>query len=222
VSARHEAGDAAGHMDAIYRYQRYIYDATRKYYLLGRDRLIRELDPPHGGTVLEIGCGTGRNLIQAARQYPNALFFGFDISEAMLETARQQVAKAGLSHQIHLTQGDATNFSVPAMFGPETVDRAFCSYTLSMIPPWREVLPQGIAAIGAEGRFHIVDFGQQTGWPAPFRAVLFKWLEAFTVHPRAELEQALEEAASAAGARVTFERLYRDYAHYAVVEGAGR
>ena len=39
-------------MDAIYRTQRHFYDLTRKYYLLGRDRLIRELAPPKGGTVL--------------------------------------------------------------------------------------------------------------------------------------------------------------------------
>src|SRR5262249_43214804 len=54
---------SAQEMDAIYRYQRYIYDATRKYYLFGRDRLIANLDPPERGTVLEIACGTGRNLI---------------------------------------------------------------------------------------------------------------------------------------------------------------
>ena len=79
---------AAQHMDAIYRYQRYVYDATRKFYLLGRDRLIDELAPPPGGRVLEIACGTGRNLIAAARRYPGARFYGFDISPAMLDTAR--------------------------------------------------------------------------------------------------------------------------------------
>ena len=49
-------------MNATYRRQRWIYDATRKYYLFGRDHLIKTLDPPEGGTVLEIACGTGRNL----------------------------------------------------------------------------------------------------------------------------------------------------------------
>ena len=44
-------GDAARHMDRIYRYQRYIYDLTRKYYLLGRDRLIAGLNVPEGGSV---------------------------------------------------------------------------------------------------------------------------------------------------------------------------
>jgi len=66
----HTGASAAAHMDAIYRYQRYIYDASRKYYLLGRDRLIGELAPPPGGSVLEIACGTGRNLVKAARRYP--------------------------------------------------------------------------------------------------------------------------------------------------------
>ena len=49
---------AAQHMDEIYRYQRYIYDLTRKFYLLGRDRVIDELAPPRGGKVLEVACGT--------------------------------------------------------------------------------------------------------------------------------------------------------------------
>ncbi|HSO42957.1 MAG TPA: hypothetical protein VLR47_08995, partial [Rhodospirillales bacterium] len=63
-------------MDRIYRHQRHLYDATRKYYLLGRDQLIADLAPPEGGTVLEIGCGTGRNLIAAARAYPSASLSG--------------------------------------------------------------------------------------------------------------------------------------------------
>ena len=46
------------------------YDASRRYYLLGRDRLLDQLAPPPGGSILEIGCGTGRNLIGAARRYP--------------------------------------------------------------------------------------------------------------------------------------------------------
>ena len=46
-------------MDAIYAWQRHIYDATRKYFLFGRDRLIATLNVPECGTVLEIGCGRG-------------------------------------------------------------------------------------------------------------------------------------------------------------------
>lgn len=63
---------AAQHMDRMYRRQRHIYDASRKFYLLGRDNLIRETQPPQGGSILEIGCGTARNLIRAASVYPSA------------------------------------------------------------------------------------------------------------------------------------------------------
>jgi len=62
--------DAAVRMDRQYRWQRHIYDLTRKPYLLGRDRLVAELLPTPGARVLEIGCGTGRNLIRIARTYP--------------------------------------------------------------------------------------------------------------------------------------------------------
>lgn len=60
----------AGLMDGMYRYQRHIYDLTRKYYLLGRDKAIRSLGVPKGGTLLEVGCGTGRNLAIAHRHFP--------------------------------------------------------------------------------------------------------------------------------------------------------
>ena len=54
-----QAAETARLMDTVYRHQRHFYDLTRKFYLLGRDRLIRELQPPRGGVVLELGCGTG-------------------------------------------------------------------------------------------------------------------------------------------------------------------
>ena len=55
-------------MDRMYRLQRYFYDFTRKYYLLGRDRLLREMDLAPGARVLEIGCGTGSDAILMVRQ----------------------------------------------------------------------------------------------------------------------------------------------------------
>lgn len=209
--------DAAHHMDGIYKYQRYIYDATRKYYLLGRDRLLDELQPDDGSTVLEIGCGTGRNLIHAARCCPNARFVGFDISPAMLETARRSIARAGLSDRIDVHQADATAFELSELCGERHVGRVFISYALSMIPQWRQVLPQALQAVGPGGRLHLLDFGQQEAWPQWFKAVLFAWLRQFSVHPRADLEPELTKLASDTGARLEFRHLYRGYADYAVM-----
>ena len=98
--------DHGGLMDRVYRHQRYIYDATRKYYLLGRDPMIAGLNPPPGASVLEIGCGTGRNLVKAARRYPRASFYGIDISREMLETAGRSIAGAGLTDRVRLAFAD--------------------------------------------------------------------------------------------------------------------
>ena len=207
-----DATGHAGHMDAIYRTQRHFYDLTRKYYLLGRDRLIRELAPPAGGTVLEVGCGTGRNLIAAARAWPDARYFGIDISTAMLETARAKVAAAGLSDRITLAEGDATAFDAQALFGVSAFDRVFQSYTLSMIPDWRGAIREGASKLAPGGRLDIVDFGQQEGLPRAFRSFLFAWLARFDVAPRADLAQVIDDVAGANHRRARFTPLYRGYA----------
>jgi S-adenosylmethionine-diacylgycerolhomoserine-N-methlytransferase len=208
---------AAGHMDAIYRTQRHIYDLTRKYYLLGRDKLIAELDPPANGTVLELGCGTGRNMILAARAHPSAKFYGIDISEEMLITARANVAKAGLSDRIKLAQGDASSVDTAKAFGIAAFDRVFISYALSMIPPWRETAAHAMALTKPGGSLHVVDFGGQSQLPGWFGAGLRAWLAKFSVVPREDLESVLAEVAKRAGANLAFASLYRDYARYAVV-----
>ncbi len=199
-------------MDAIYRTQRHFYDLTRKYYLLGRDRLIRHLAPPPGGSVLEIGCGTGRNLIVAAQAWPDARFFGIDISEAMLETARAKVAKAGLAGKITLAQGDATAFDAQALFGIAEFDRIFQSYTLSMIPDWQGAVREAAAKLAPGGRLDIVDFGQQTGLPLLWRKALFAWLAKFDVSPRADLRSVVETIGQRQGLESDFLSLRLGYA----------
>jgi S-adenosylmethionine-diacylgycerolhomoserine-N-methlytransferase len=214
-------GDAASDMDRIYRLQRHIYDASRKFYLLGRDDMLAGLDVPRGGTILEVGCGTGRNLILAARRYPYARLYGFDVSPAMLETAAASIAKTGLSDRITLAQGDASNFTGEALFGVASFDRVFISYALSMIPLWREALAQGFDAVAPNGSLHIVDFGEQSRLPRAFRTALRAWLRKFSVDPREGLERELEQLAQRTGGKLTLARPFRDYARSAVLRKAG-
>ena len=203
----------AARMDAIYAGQRHIYDATRKYYLLGRDRLIADLAPPPGGAVVEVGCGTGRNLILAARRWPQARCFGFDISDAMLATARAKVA----GRAIRLDRGDATTWEPRALFGIDAADVVFISYTLSMIPDWRAAIGVACDALAPGGALHIVDFGQQERLPAVFARALFAWLARFDVTPRAGLPAFLNDIAAARGLGLVFTPLYRGYAWRAVL-----
>src|SRR5436190_23751199 len=94
----------AERMDRIYRSQRFIYDFTRRPYLLGRGALIAGLKPAPGARVLEIGCGTAWNLIRAAELYPAVNFYGLDVSPVMLETAQQSIDTRGLGARIVVCQ----------------------------------------------------------------------------------------------------------------------
>lgn len=199
-------------MDGVYRYQRHIYDLTRKYYLLGRDGLIADLDVPAGGAVLEIGCGTGRNLIAVGKAWPQARLYGVDISEAMLETARASVAKAGMGGRVALAQGDACGFDAQALFGRATFERVFISYALSMIPEWEMALAQAARCVAPGGRLEIVDFGQQEALPGVWKRALFGWLDRFHVSPRRELAIAIERLARDMGGFPHSRALYRGYA----------
>ena len=207
----------AAAMDRMYRYTRHIYDLTRKPYLLGRDQLIEDLQPPAGARILEMGCGTGRNLIAVARRYPEVELYGFDISAEMLKTARAAVERAGLSARIHLAEGDATDFDAVAAFGIDTFDRVYISYALSMIPPWQAALARGLALTRAGGRLSTVDFGFCDEIGPLARRPLHAWLNLFHVTPRRELETEIRRLAEAAGRPWTFRSLHRGYAQLASI-----
>lgn len=206
-----DLSDHGERMDAVYRTQRHFYDLTRKYYLLGRDRMIARLDARPGMNVLEIGCGTGRNLIEVARRYPATMLAGLDISSAMLESAQAATAKAGLDDRIILKQADASDFVATQPFGSRSFDRVFLSYTLSMIPSWEMALDEATQMLAPNGSLHIVDFGQQESLPAPFRHVLFAWLRHFHVAPRAALLPVLQDMAERKSLRLDFTPLWRGY-----------
>jgi S-adenosylmethionine-diacylgycerolhomoserine-N-methlytransferase len=211
------AQTAASAMDGMYRRQRYIYDLTRRYYLIGRDQMIAELNPPPGGSVLEIGCGTARNLLQAARGYPRAKFYGLDVSEEMLKTARASIDRSPFRDLITVAQADATTFSPGELFGFESVDRIFISYALSMIPPWQAVVDRAISQLAPTGELHIVDFGTMASMPGLGRRGMRAWLTRFSVTPRLDLENVVREAALRHGRSATFRQGRFDYAALACI-----
>ena len=210
--------DATVRMNRMYRRQRHIYDGTRRYYLLGRDLLIAGLQPAAGARVLEIGSGTGRNLVHAAGLYPDARFFGIDVSTEMMTSAISAISRRCRSDRIRLAHGDATAFDPSALFGIRSFDHILISYSLSMIPDWRGALTSAARHLRPGGRLHVVDFGNQQGLPASARALLRRWLALFDVTPRDDLEPVLSAMADAAGAELKFERPFRGYAQYGVLK----
>lgn len=217
MSAAGSIGSHAVLMDGVYRHQRHIYDLTRKYYLLGRDSMIDGLAVPEGGSALELGCGTGRNLVRTACRYPGAWLAGLDISTEMLATADVVLRRTGLANKVALARGDATDFDAGALFGRPAFDRVFLSYALSMIPDWQGAIAAGLAALKPGGSLHIVDFGGQERLPRWFRAALRAWLARFHVAPRDSLRDVLESECRRTGATLRFDSIFRGYAVMAVV-----
>ena len=210
-------GDFEQVLDRNYRYQRHIYDLTREYYLPGRNTLIAGLAPADGASILEIGCGTARNLIMAAREYPRAELYGIDLSRVMLETAQRKLAQRSLTGRIRLAHADAAGFNAQSLLGRRDFDRVFFSYSLSMIPPLQEALWHAVSLLSPQGSLHIVDFGRGNGLPRVFDRALEAWLRRFHVTRRMELEPFLRELAHEAGAEFYFADLYMTYAAYAVL-----
>lgn len=199
-------------MDGVYARQRHIYDVTRRYYLLGRDDLLDTLDPPSGGTVLEIGCGTGRNLFALSRRRADVRLYGLDVSTEMLTTALEQALRHPRREAFTFAHADAATFDPGRTFGVAAFDRVFLSYTLSMIPAWREALARGLDAVAPGGSLHVVDFGQQERLPRAFRSALNGWLGLFHATPRRALREEAAALAEAKGFRLAFRRLYGGYA----------
>src|SRR5262245_55416692 len=125
-------------MDRIYRHQRHVYDLTRRFSLVGRDRMLAQVRPAPGARVCEVGCGTARNLIWLGRRHPGVSLYGLDASGEMLTTARSAVARAGLAERVRLAFGLAERLDRRAAFGlDEPFDHVLFSYSLSMIEPWQ-------------------------------------------------------------------------------------
>jgi S-adenosylmethionine-diacylgycerolhomoserine-N-methlytransferase len=211
-------------MERMYRWQRHIYDASRKYYLWGRDRLVDELALGAEETLLEVGCGTARNLVAVARRYRGARLYGFDASQAMLEVGRAKIEAAGFADRIDLAFGLAGDGRERERFGLERgFDRVVFSYSLSMFDDPAAAIASAHAALAPGGRLHVVDFGPMGGLPAPVRAGLRAWLTSFHVTPSEVPRATLAALAEYSGAPLEVRELAGGYAqlmHYGPVPAA--
>ncbi len=62
-----------------------------------------------GGTVLEVGCGEGRHLLQMTKAFGQARCIGVDIDPTGLKAARAAVDAAGVGDRVDLIEGDVGN-----------------------------------------------------------------------------------------------------------------
>ncbi|HPF59129.1 MAG TPA: methyltransferase domain-containing protein [Candidatus Competibacteraceae bacterium] len=138
-----------------YRWHARIYDATRWSFLFGRNALIRALasDVNLPRNILEIGCGTGGNLLRLARQFPEAAVTGLDLSADMLARARRKLEARQLPVTLLQQCYDWPLYPEPVF------DLIVFSYCLSMMNPgWNRALASAMRDLRPGGRLAVVDF----------------------------------------------------------------
>jgi len=87
-------GDAIGGLHA----------ATARKFLPDLAGMTERLE--NGASVLEVGCGTGRFLMQLAKAWPNARCTGADIDPTGIEIARNKIGMAGMGSRIEVIESD--------------------------------------------------------------------------------------------------------------------
>ncbi|MCO6480348.1 MAG: methyltransferase domain-containing protein [Phaeodactylibacter sp.] len=82
-----------------------------------------------GEKILEVGFGTGNNLLAIARSVgEKGAVAGIDISDEMLRIARRKLEAKGLAGNAHLTRGDATQLP----YDDNAFDAIFMSFVLDL------------------------------------------------------------------------------------------
>lgn len=171
--------DRQAHRDFLNRYYgltRHLYDATRRYYLLGRDAALAQLLRTRWDRLIEIGPGTGRNLKRLHAARPNAHYGGIEASDAMLAHAGERLPFAKLVH------GFAEDTDYALLLGGRP-DIVLFSYCLSMVQDPERALIRARQSLAPGGRVVIVDFGDLATLPRPLARGLRGWLDTFHVHP---------------------------------------
>ena len=92
----------------------------------GRIQSIQRMGIKAGDRVLEVGVGTG---INASLYPPDCVVTGIDLSEPMLEKARERVLRKGLSN-IRLLAMDAADLKFP----DNSFDIVYAPYVISVVP----------------------------------------------------------------------------------------
>ena len=156
-----DADRNASSLRGYYRWHAKFYDATRWAFLFGRRGLIAtvadQVETP--SRILEIGCGTGKNLVALAEAFPGARITGLDLSSDMLDCARVKIAP--FADRIELVHRP---YDGPVAGDDGKFDLIVISYALSMINPgFDEVIRLCRGDLLEGGVIAVVDF-HETRW----------------------------------------------------------
>jgi S-adenosylmethionine-diacylgycerolhomoserine-N-methlytransferase len=162
IFARTTDQDPAARLESFYRHQRGAYDDFRRRLLHGREEMMRSLDLPAGGRLIDFGGGTGSNvevLGESLGRLHSVVIV--DLCSSLLQVAAERIQRHGWCN-VRTVLADATTYTPDD--GP--MDAATFSYSLTMIPDWFRAIDNAHAALKPGGMIGVVDFYVSRKWPA--------------------------------------------------------
>lgn len=113
---------------------------------------VRRLELKPGGHVLEVGCGTGRNLARLVQAVgPGGHVYGVDLSEGMLSRAQERCARHAWQN-VTLLHSDAAAYTLP-----KQVNGVLFSLSYSVIPDHYGALRRAWSYLRPGGHVVIMD-----------------------------------------------------------------
>lgn len=149
------SGNLKERLDHFYRPQAEDYDRFRERLLGGRQELVDSISLPERGRVLELGAGTGANLLRFSEaERRKHQFVLVDLCPSLLAIAQRRWRD---HPNIETIEADASSFDSPTRF-----DVIMLSYALSMMPDYAATLQNAHRLLNRGGVLAVVDF---YAWP---------------------------------------------------------
>ena len=121
---------------------------------LGIETLDR-MDLPVGGTILEVGFGTGKILLELlGRVGETGIVYGVDLSPGMCHITKKRLDEAGMPERAMLAVGDGYRLPI----ADDRVDAVFMGFTLELFdtPELAPVIQECLRIMKPGGRLGIV------------------------------------------------------------------
>ena len=141
-----------------------------------RSKAINRLELKRGSRVLEVGCGTGRNLAPLIEAVgAEGQVYGVDLSEGMLAEAKQLCVRQNWRN-VELMRADAADYVLPA-----PVDGVIFSLSYAVIPHHRNALRRAWKQLRPGGYLVIMDAKLPSGILGRMLHPFVVWTSKLTV-----------------------------------------
>ncbi|MEO8458081.1 MAG: arsenite methyltransferase [Chloroflexota bacterium] len=138
---------------------------------LGCGNPVAVADLREGETVLDLGSGGGIDVLLSARRVgPKGYAYGLDMTDEMLELARANVAKAGVTN-VEFLKGEMEDIPLPE----STVDVIISNCVVNLSPDKNAVLKEAFRVLKPGGRLAIADIVTQGDLPAAVKDSMAAW-----------------------------------------------